>query len=323
MEWQSRVAGFRFRIVGTPEPLRTPVQDPLHGLQYAYRVQGLLLEPTLGLLVEVFAPSQSLYPFAERACRLLLHCYELARTRLGLDHPLKYDRLLRVFLSREGAAGGEQQANLLYLYQVSESLPPAEWLRELTHEYGHFILPPINSFKEPEAWANGDLGERLFSLWLLEAYEANLLDADALMGVERGALRRYVQRKVQPLIDRMAREGLLKARWRSRRREGYEEYLALALYAERVYGAERLGRAMRIAGGVEPHDFLKGLRESLLEVPRLRVNLLRNPAWLLLPGGTRRWRTPPNARLTPDPKRPDWLLCHSHQSTLLLQQESA
>jgi hypothetical protein len=323
MEWRSQVAGFRFRIVGTPEPLRTPVQDPLHGGHYAYRVQGFLLEATPLLLIEVFAPCQPLYPLAERACQLLLHCYELARTRLGLDHPLQYDRLLRVFLSREGQAGGEQQANLLYLYRVSESLPPAEWLRELTHEYGHFILPPINSFKEPEAWANGDLGERLFGLWLLEAYEANQIGSEGVMGVERSVLVRYVQRKVQPLIDRMACEGLSQARWRSRRREGYEEYLALALYAERVYGAERLGRAMRIAGGVEPDDFLKGLRESLLEVPHLRVNLLRNPIWLLLPGGTRRWRAPTNTRLTPDPKRPDWLLCHSRQPTLLLQQENA
>jgi hypothetical protein len=68
MEWWSQVAGFRFRIVGTPEPLRTPVQDPLHGGHYAYRVQGFLLEATPLLLIEVFAPSQPLYPLAERAC---------------------------------------------------------------------------------------------------------------------------------------------------------------------------------------------------------------------------------------------------------------
>ncbi len=296
------------------------MRDPLYGLHFAYRVQGFVLEPNPSLLVETFAPSQPLYPFAERACRLLLHCYELVRTRLGLEHPLRYDRLLRVFLCREGKPGAEQQGNLIYLYWVNEGLPTTEWLRELTHEYGHFILPPINSFKEPEAWANGDLGERLLSAWLLNALEGGQLEAGDVMGVSVSALRAYCARAVQPLVERMAKEGLSPKRWRSRRRDGYEEYLALALYAERVYSAERLGRAMRIAGGVEPDDFLNGLRESLLEVAPLRVNLPCNPAWLMLPGGVRRWRVlaPPDARLTQDPKRPDWVKCHSPESTLLL-----
>ncbi|MCS7066233.1 MAG: hypothetical protein NZL85_08165 [Fimbriimonadales bacterium] len=322
VEWRSGVAGFRFRLEGTPDALRQPITDPLHGLHFAYRVQGFVLEPNPTLLIETFAPSQPLYPFAQRACRLLLHCYELVRTRLKLDHPLRYDRLLRVFLCREGKPGAEQQQNLIYLYQVSEQTPPAEWLRELTHEYGHFVLPPINSFTEPEAWANGDLGERLLGRWLLHALEAGQIDSETVMGVSVSALRAYVRRVVQPLVERMAQEGLSPRRWRSRKRDGYEEYLALALYAEQVYGAERLGRAMRIAGGVEPDDFLNGLRESLLEQPRLKVTLLRNPAWLLLPGGTRRWRilSPPSTRLTPDPKRPDWVQCSSPEQTVLLQQ---
>jgi hypothetical protein len=322
VEWQSRVAGLRFRLEGTPDALNPPFVDPLHNLRFAYRVRGYVLEPNPTPLFEVLAPSQPLYPFALRACRLLLHCYELVRTRLGLDHPLRYDRLLRVFLCREGKAGAEQQMNLIYLYQVSEQLPSAEWLRELTHEYGHFVLPPINSFVEPEVWANGDLGERLLSQWLLNALGANEIDPDAVMGVSLPTLQAYVRRAVQPLVERMAREGLSPARWRSRKRDGYEEYLALALYAERVYGAERLGRAMRIAGGVEPDDFLNGLRESLLEQSRVKVSRLREPMWLLLPGGTRRWRplSPANAKLIADPKRPDWVQCYCPDATLWLQQ---
>lgn len=296
--------------------------DPLHGWHFAYCVQGFVLEPNPTLLIEIFASSQPLYPYAQHACRLLLHCYELIRTRLGLEHPLKYDRQLRVFLCREGKAGAEQQRNLIYLYRVSEQMPPSEWLRELTHEYGHFVLPPINSFVEPEAWANGDLGERLLGMWLLNALKANQIDSEAIMGASASSLSAYVEHTVQPLLKRMAREGLSPVRWRSRKRDGYEEFLALALYAEQVYGVERLGRAMRIAGGVEPNDFLNGLRESLLEPPRLKVNLLRNPSWLLLPGGTRRWRllSPREARLTPDPKRPDWVKCDCQQRTVWLQQ---
>jgi hypothetical protein len=153
----------RYRVVGSPQPLPTPVEDPLHKAAFSYRVQGVIEEPTPTTLFEIYAQRQTLYPYAERACRLLLACYDLARTRLGLDHALRYDRLLRVFLMTEGKAGAEQQQNLMYLYDLSERVPPQAWLRELTHEYGHWILPPINSYEEPEPWANGDLGERWFT----------------------------------------------------------------------------------------------------------------------------------------------------------------
>ncbi len=45
-----------------------------------------------------------------------------------LDHALRYDRLLRVFLMTEGKAGAEQQQNLMYLYDLSERAPPQAWL---------------------------------------------------------------------------------------------------------------------------------------------------------------------------------------------------
>jgi hypothetical protein len=47
---------------------------------------------------------------------------------LVLDHALRYDRLLRVFLMTEGKAGAEQQQNLMYLYDLSERAPPQAWL---------------------------------------------------------------------------------------------------------------------------------------------------------------------------------------------------
>ncbi len=304
--WQSAVSGFRFRLVGDPAPLPTPVSDPLYRYAFAYQVEGY---HEGSLRFQVYATRQNLYPYAERACRLLLHCYELARVRLGLEHALRYEGVLRVFLKTDGKPGAEQQRNLLYMYALDENLPPSEWLRELTHEYGHWVIPPINSFVEPEPWANGDLGERWFTLYLAEALRTRQIETDSTMGATLSDLERYVNRAVRPLIQRMAREGLNPVRWRSRRREGYEEYLALALYADAVYGSERFGRAMRIAGGIEPDDFLNGLRESLLERERLVVRLPLPRAWLYLPGGVRRWSVvqPTGVALQPDPKRADWL----------------
>ncbi|MFQ3612027.1 MAG: hypothetical protein SNJ72_11100 [Fimbriimonadales bacterium] len=305
-EWQSSVGGYRFRMQGSPNPLSTPVADPLHGYSFPYLVEGYHEQ---NRRFQVYATRQNLYPYAERACRTLLHCYELAQTRLGLEHALRYEGVLRVFLKTDGKPGAEQQRNLLYLYALDEHLPPSAWLRELTHEYGHWIIPPINSFVEPEPWANGDLGERWFTRHLAEALRTRQLEPEAVMGATLADLERYLSRAVRPLVERMAREGLNLSRWRSRRRDGYEEYLALALYADTVYGSERFGRAMRIAGGIEPDDFLNGLREGLLEREQIRLSLPLPKTWLYLPGGARRWSVvqPAGIGLQPDPKRPDWL----------------
>jgi hypothetical protein len=308
----------RYRVVGSPQPLPAAVEDPLHKAAFSYRVQGVAEGTTPTVLFEVYAQRQTLYPYAERACRLLLACYDLARTRLGLDHALRYDRLLHVFLMTEGKAGAEQQQNLMYLYDLSERMPPQAWLRELTHEYGHWIIPPINSYEEPEPWANGDLGERWFTYHLVARARGASGEPDFLMGAPLSALDAYLRRAVEPLIERMAREGLNPHRWRSRRRAGYDEYLALALYIDRVYGSERLGRAMLCAGGVEPDDFLRGVRESLTEPERLTAQLPFANGYLFLPGGAARWRIiePRGATLTPDPKRPEWARCSTTSATL-------
>jgi hypothetical protein len=308
----------RYRVVGSPQPLPAAVEDPLHKAAFSYRVQGVAEGATPTVLFEVYAQRQTLYPYAERACRLLLACYDLARTRLGLDHALRYDRLLHVFLMTEGKAGAEQQQNLMYLYDLSERMPPQAWLRELTHEYGHWIIPPINSYEEPEPWANGDLGERWFTYHLVARARGASGEPDFLMGAPLSALDAYLRRAVEPLIERMAREGLNPQRWRSRRRAGYDEYLALALYIDRVYGSERLGRAMLCAGGVEPDDFLRGVRESLTEPERLTAQLPFANGYLFLPGGAARWRIiePRGATLTPDPKRPEWARCSVVQAVV-------
>lgn len=311
----------RYRVVGSPAPLPAPVEDPLHKAVFAYRVQGVLEGNAPTTLFEIYAQRQTLYPYAERACHLLLHCYSLAHAQLGLDHPLRYDRFLRVFLMTEGKAGAEQQQNLIYLYDLSERVPPQEWVRELTHEYGHWIIPPINSYTEPEPWANGDLGERWFTRKLVEQAKHARAEPDFLMGASVGALETYLRRAVEPLVERMAREGLNPQRWRSRRHDGYEEYLALALYIDQVYGSPRLGRAMLCAGGIEPDDFLRGVRESLTESETLQAQLPFANAYLFLPGGVARWRVVESrhATLTADPKRPEWARCSVAQVRLRLR----
>lgn len=311
MELTNTLPNIRLQINGSAEPLAEPTQDPLHRWSFPYRQTGLYLPEggrTWETRLQVYAQRREHVPLSQASCRFLLRCFELALADLKRDHPTAHDRVLHLYLCTDGKPGAEQQRNSLYLYAVDPTLPPQEWARELSHEYGHAIIPPINSFKEPEPWANGDLGERLFLSWILEAMKEKRLTAEDAMGATAADLQRYVSRAVEPLIRQMEEKGLNLSRWKSRRRDGFEEYLALALYTGQIYGRERLARAMLIAGGVEPDDFLNGLRECLLEQSVLDVQLRRAMTWLLLPGGTQRWRidSPRNASLKPDPKRPDW-----------------
>lgn len=329
MELANTLPTIRLRVVGTAEPLLQPENDPLHGWSFAYVVEGqyapAVPESSPGARLDrhppksevewlprfrVYAQKREQFYLARRACRYLLRCFEFALGYLQRDHRSGSRSVLSLHLCTGGKPGAEQTRNLLYLYRVDPALPPIEWARELAHEYGHAIVPPINSFKEPETWANGDLGERLFLSWCLAAMVAKRLTPEDVMEASEEDLRRYCARSVEPLIARMEREGLNLSRWRSRRRDGYEEYLALALYTERLFGYKRLQRAMVLAGGTEPDDFLNGLREAIWEASSLEVTLRLPRTWLLLPGGLKRWQLnspPAGIRLLPDRKRPDWI----------------
>jgi len=72
---------------------------------------------------------------------------------------------LRIWLCEGGPAGGEHHDGDVYLYQVATLRPGEEWLRELAHELGHAVLPPLAGYARPEHSIAGFLGET----WLLSA----------------------------------------------------------------------------------------------------------------------------------------------------------
>lgn len=72
---------------------------------------------------------------------------------------------LRVWLCEGGPAGGEHHNGDIYLYQVAALRPGEEWLRELAHELGHALLPPLSGYSRPERSIAGLVGEA----WLMSA----------------------------------------------------------------------------------------------------------------------------------------------------------
>jgi hypothetical protein len=148
-----------------------PQRDPKYNELYPVR---LLVVPRrsrdqAGLAQERRFVIHALTPddaaFARRVGGVMGRLYWLAHDYLGIRPAL--GRFTNVWLARQGPAGGELYRDEIYLFSIQEPRAPAEWLRELAHEYAHLTFPRFGRYTDPEPWGNGYLGERLFLKWLL------------------------------------------------------------------------------------------------------------------------------------------------------------
>lgn len=140
-------------------------------------------------------------------------------------------RYINVWLSHEGKAGAEQYEKDIYVYAVDEPRAPAEWVRELAHEYGHLYLPPSGPFSAPEKLANGYLGERLFMKWMLADNGPQPVWDQPIDGAA------YVANQIAPLRDRFLNEGPAPAAVMDRLdAEAMNQFLGQMLAVEAIYG---------------------------------------------------------------------------------------
>lgn len=103
-----------------------------------------------------------------RNCAMLLlrlSCFLQAYT--DLTPRFTDDGAINVWLTEKGEPGGETYDDSIYFYSAGVPRTPTEWVRQLAHEYGHEVLPPVGGYTKPEWGANGYLAERLFMRWLL------------------------------------------------------------------------------------------------------------------------------------------------------------
>ena len=151
----------------------------------------------------------------------------------------------------------------------------AEWLRQLTHEYGHVTLPPFEGFAPPlEPLGNGALGETLTALWISgdanewspsetaiaalkkAAPRAPAVDDDAPDAVPTfiefdrtafgSALTRHASVNALAAFESWKTSGPNSPLARDTSREGLRYLVGAALGIERVYGAPMLGSTLRV-----------------------------------------------------------------------------
>mgnify|MGYP000586758573 CR=1 FL=1 len=189
-----------------PRSLRT---DPRYRQDYPWQIWGLVWEkpgdpPTRRLFVHYQRPEHE--GLARRVAATLATIYWIAREYLGVAPRAEPrsrrdpDPQVHLWLRADGEAGGEEFLGHLYLHAADQPRAAAEWIREIAHEYAHAVLPSIGPYSEPERWANGYLGERLFLKWLIDSGQSGVWGESF---PEAG----YLAAQIAPLRNRFLEEG--------------------------------------------------------------------------------------------------------------------
>lgn len=213
---------------------------------------------------------------AEQVVRMTMRLWDLNYRRLKMDHnPNVNFGIVDVYLAFGGKAGGEQliaedpqettaegapkKVNTIYIYAIQSFTDPLEMAREVAHEYGHATLPTIGGFNEPEDWANGYLGERLYLRWLRDLLANGKLKETDAMGATLAELDRYVKQQVDPIVDVAALNGPDLSELSKTGKRGMDAYMGLALYAESTLPSNVFARSIKLTGSTSATDYPKAI----------------------------------------------------------------
>lgn len=288
--------------VSPPTELVSPRLDPKHRLEYRWVVRvngsGVAGHP---LRFRVYIPTSKHASIAQSTARFLGNLWSLTKSRLGFDHPLATRSLVDVFLAEGGKPGGEQSIfsgpdedgqvrshNTIYIYEFESLDRPIQMLRELSHEYGHAVLPAVGGFETPEEWGNGFLGERLLLLWVMEAFQTGEFSSEDVCGVDLRELVSWVSERVYPLSDAVWERGPDRKALMGKGLEAMNAYIGIILQVAEGFPL-CLPRSMRLSGGQKAMDALKGLELAVQERNewdiQIPIRLRGKAVWLPMGNG--------------------------------------
>lgn len=266
-------------IPGESLPAGAPQKDPWGRWSFSRAAWGYLRGPTEDRWQRRFQihcnPDDR--DLAERALRLLCCLQAVGRAYLDRQAPL-----IHVWLCPGGEAGAESWNRHLFVYRCSLERTPAEWVRELCHEYGHLVVPGGGGFAEPEGWANGAVGEVLFAKWLLANPAASQVGWLAgLTPTDYPATSAAANRRT---VESFLKQGPASPLLREAGQEAFDCFLGAVVSLERALGPALLRDSFARARGQLAVDFLSGAAAAMAAQDELRVEA---PAWVYLAPG--RW----------------------------------
>lgn len=275
------------------KPLPQAKESPRHRWQFPFGTFGYCQVPGregLNLRFRVFSQSRKANhdDVAQWSTRLLTRLWDYSYFRVRRDHALAYRGLVDFYLCFGGEPGAEQlfdiddqdlddndrpqRVNTVYIYRIDDIGSPLELLRELCHEYGHAVLPPVGGYSGPEGWSNGDLGERVFMNWLSQDLKAGKLSAEDTVFVPADKLDAYLAEKFIPLVKRIATKGPDLAALAGKDAAAYEEYVALGCFAAAVLPHKTFARSQNLLGQ-SGAEYDKELRFAVDEMDKWEVQL--------------------------------------------------
>lgn len=224
-----------------------------------------------------------------------------ARYHYGNNESVNYG-IVDYYLCWGGKAGGEQltgeevlpnkkvvTVSTIYLYDLRSFDSPVEMAREVAHEYGHAVLPPVGGFNQPEYWANGYLGEKLFLKWMREKIGQGIYTSEDTMGATKEQLDGWLKENVEkPVLEAASRPpsiGMLS----DKGPVGMNAYVGLVVYADTIFPPMVAGRSMKLLGSQDAKDYPEALLRATQEMPKITLSIpeyLKNkPLWIPLGAG--------------------------------------
>lgn len=278
-------------LIHTLSPLTQPKISPLHKWEFRFITAGLAR--TLGrddytLRFQVFgqARTQDHNDVAQWSTRQLLRMWGYNMYRLNFDHAESFRRVVDVYLSFGGDPGGEQlftqdpqltgsnrRANVIYIYSVYEINRPIDLARELAHEYGHATLPSPSGYTQPENWANGELGERVYLKWLRDDIAAGRLREFDAVNTPLAQLDEYLKAKVDPMVAAFAAAPPNVATMRKKDAPGMMAWVGMCVYAQAILPPRAFGRMLALGNPEDPMSYERSFRETLAERPEWKLNV--------------------------------------------------
>jgi hypothetical protein len=207
---------------------------------------------------------------APMVARMLVRLWDLDYRKFKFDHPLAYNSgIVDVYLCWGGTAGGEQRfdldtegkppqvrkVNTIYVYDLGSFTDPLEMAREVAHEYGHAVLPAVGGFVQPEDWANGYLGEKLFLRWARDEMAAGRLSSEDVMGASLKALDGWVKKNVDPLVLPNATGGPQFGLLEGTGQGPMDAYNGLVLYADQILPPAVVAKSLKVMGSTKAKDY--------------------------------------------------------------------
>ncbi len=274
--------------------LESPKLSPLNGWSFEHVTSGYArdnLQDSFNLRVRVFNQYR---PDAndptDYVARMLMRFWEFNRWRLNVDHSSALHlKSVDVYLCAGGepgaeqktmedpyqsdASGGPARVSNIYVYSVPTLKDRIEFAREIAHEYGHATWPPMGGYTGPEEWVSGDMGERVFMMWLVQALKANKLSVDDVMQAPMADLQKYFDVSVLPDLKRVATKGVNRKLLEGRGKEAYAEALGMVTYAAALLPPKVFGRALLLTKDRRAANFEQAIFEAIRETTQIELTV--------------------------------------------------